>query len=111
MIFVFDTHGSFRRVIGGLKGGEGYFKRPTGIAVDSAAKRIYITDTLRDKIFVLDMEGSVLETIGKQGTGPGDLYFPTELHLTTSGLIAVDAMNFRLQFFSRMGLRKVPLAT
>ena len=75
VIFVFDTHGSFRRVIGGLKGGEGYFKRPTGIAVDSAAKRIYITDTLRNKIFVLDMEGSVLGTIGKQGTGPGPIIF------------------------------------
>ena len=50
-IFVFDANGKFRRMIGALKGGEGYFKRPTGIAVDSAAQKIYITDTLRDKIF------------------------------------------------------------
>jgi len=53
-----------------LKGGEGYFKRPTGIAaVDSAAQRIYVTDTLRDKIFVLDMQGHVLQSIGKHGAG------------------------------------------
>ncbi len=56
-------------MIGSLKGGEGYFKRPTGIAVDSAAQRIYVTDTLRDKIFVLDMQGNILQTIGKKGDG------------------------------------------
>ncbi len=49
-IFVFDPKGKYRRAIGSLKGGEGFFKRPTGIAVDSVAQRIYITDTLRNKI-------------------------------------------------------------
>ncbi len=66
-IFVFDANGKYRRVIGSLKGGEGYFKRPTGIAVDSAAQRIYVTDTLRNKIFMMDMQGSVLQMIGKTG--------------------------------------------
>ncbi|MFY9646926.1 MAG: 6-bladed beta-propeller [Terriglobales bacterium] len=103
-IFVFDPHGGLRRMIGSLKGGEGFFKRPTGIAVDSEAGRIYVTDTLRDKIFVLDMEGSVLRTIGDHGTEPGDLYYPTELRLTKSGLIAVDSMNFRVQLFSLDGV-------
>jgi DNA-binding beta-propeller fold protein YncE len=102
-VFIFDSHGTFRRVIGSLRGGEGFFKRPTGIAVDSEAQRIYVTDTVRDQIFVLDMEGSVLETIGKHGTEPGELYYPTELHLTKNGLIAVDAMNFRIQLFSLDG--------
>ena len=102
-IFIFDSRGSFRRTIGGLKGGEGFFKRPTGIAVDSEAKRIYVTDTLRDQIFVLDMAGTVLATIGKHGTDPGELYYPTELRLTKGGLIAVDAMNFRVQLFSPDG--------
>ena len=67
-IFIYDAKLKFRRVIGSLKGGEGYFKRPTGIAVDSAAQRIFITDTLRNKIFVMDMQGSVLATIGKTGS-------------------------------------------
>src|SRR5579859_3673031 len=34
-VFVFSPEGKFRRAIGSLKGGEGFFKRPTGIAVDS----------------------------------------------------------------------------
>jgi DNA-binding beta-propeller fold protein YncE len=102
-VFVFDSNGKFRRTIGSLKGGEGYFKRPTGIAVDSAAQRIYVTDTLRDSIFVMDMQGSVLQVIGKQGTGDGEFNFPTELRLNGSDLVVVDAMNFRVQVMDHSG--------
>ena len=100
-IFVWDANGKYRRAIGSLKGGEGYFKRPTGIAVDSAAQRIYVTDTLRNKIFMMDMQGSVLKTIGKLGTGDGEFNFPTELRLNGNDLAVVDAMNFRVQVFDR----------
>ncbi|HVI07652.1 MAG TPA: 6-bladed beta-propeller [Candidatus Binatia bacterium] len=102
-IFVFDSSGKFRRAIGSLKGGEGYFKRPTGIAVDATAQRIYVTDTLRDKIYVLDMSGQVVQTIGKHGPGKGEFYYPTELHLDGDNLLVVDAMNFRVQWFARNG--------
>ncbi len=102
-IFVFDANGKYQRAIGSLKGGEGFFKRPTGIAVDSAAQRIYITDTLRNKIFVIDMQGSVLQTIGKEGTGDGEFNYPTELRLNGNDLVVVDAMNFRVQVLDRSG--------
>jgi DNA-binding beta-propeller fold protein YncE len=102
-IFVFDSNGKYLRVIGSLKGGEGYFKRPTGIAVDSATQRIYVTDTLRDQVFILDMQGNVLQTIGKTGDGKGEFNLPTELRLVGPDLIVVDAMNFRVQVFDRSG--------
>ncbi len=105
-IFVFDRDGKLRRVIGSLKGGEGFFKRPTGIAVDSAAGLIYVTDTLRNKIYVLNMQGSVLRTIGKTGAGNGEFNFPTELRLSGTDLIVVDAMNFRVQVLDRSGVFK-----
>ena len=66
-IFVFNSDGKYQHALGSLKGGEGFFKRPTGIAVDSDEQKIYITDTLRNKIFVTDMNGNVLQTIGKNG--------------------------------------------
>ena len=75
VIFVFDANGKFLRTFGSLKGGEGYFKRPTGIAVDSAAGQVYVTDTLRDQVFILDMQGTVVKTIGKTGSGDGELIF------------------------------------
>lgn len=102
-IFVFGADGKFQRVIGSLRGGEGIFKRPTGIAVDSDANRIYVSDTWRNKIFLLDMQGSVLQTIGKPGHGNGEFNFPTELRLAGQDLIVVDAMNFRIQVLDRSG--------
>lgn len=102
-IFVFDANGKFERNIGSLRGGEGFFKRPTGIAVDSAAHRIYVSDTLRNKVFVLDMQGQVLQTIGKTGTEPGEFNFPTEIVLHGQDVAVVDAMNFRVQVFDRNG--------
>ena len=102
-IFVFSHEGKYLRAIGSLKGGEGFFKRPTGIAIDSAAQRIYITDTLRDRIYVLDSRGEVLKTIGQRGTDQGKFNFPTELKLNEHELIVVDAMNFRVQVFNNDG--------
>ena len=101
-IFVFDANGKFRRVIGSVKG-EGYFKRATGIAVDSPAQRIYVTDTLRHQIWVLDMQGTVLQKIGAPGASDGQFNFPTELRLDGQDLVVVDAMNFRVQVLDRSG--------
>ena len=102
-IFVFNNEGKFRRTIGSIKGGEGYFKRPTGIAVDSTRGRIFVSDTLRHKIFVLDREGNIVQTIGQNGAGDGEFNFPTELRWTGEELMVVDAMNFRVQAFDATG--------
>jgi DNA-binding beta-propeller fold protein YncE len=102
-IFVFNADGKYQRAIGSLKGGEGFFKRPTGIAVDSAQQRIYVSDTLRNQVYVLDMQGSVMQVIGKTGSGDGEFNYPTELRLHGPNLVVVDAMNFRVQVMDRSG--------
>jgi len=102
-VFVFDAGGKLRQVIGSLKGGEGMFKRPTGIAVDSAAQHIFVTDTYRNQIFMMDMHGSVLAKFGKGGAGNGEFNFPTELRLEGKDLVVVDAMNFRVQVLDHDG--------
>jgi sugar lactone lactonase YvrE len=101
-IFVFDPNGKFQRVLASVKG-EGYFKRSTGIAIDSQAQRIYVADTLRHLIFVLDMDGKELQKIGRGGTGEGQFNFPTELRLAGQDLLVVDAMNFRVQALDLSG--------
>lgn len=103
VIFVFDASEKFVHALGSLKGGEGYFKRPTGIAVDSAAQRIYVTDTLRDKVFVMGMDGAILQTIGDSGSGEGEFNLPTDLRLAGGDLLVADAVNFRVQAFDRAG--------
>jgi len=102
-ILVWDANLKYRRALGSIKGGEGYFKRPTGIAVDSSAQRIYVSDTTRHKVFVLDMQGQVVQTIGRNGAAIGEFNFPTELRLRGNELMVVDAMNFRVQVFDRSG--------
>jgi DNA-binding beta-propeller fold protein YncE len=102
-IFVWDAKGKYRGALGSLKGGEGFFKRPTGITVDPATQEIYVTDTVRDRIFVLDSSGQVLRTIGQHGDASGEFNFPTELLLKNGVLAVVDAMNFRVQMFDPKG--------
>jgi DNA-binding beta-propeller fold protein YncE len=102
-VFVFEPSGKYKGVFGSLKGGEGFFKRPTGIAIDRDTQEIYVTDTLRDRIYVLDAKGQVLRTIGQHGEQNGEFNFPTELMVRNGMLAVVDAMNFRIQTFNRKG--------
>ncbi len=102
-VFVFGPSGKYKGVLGSLKGGEGFFKRPTGIAIDRETQHIYITDTLRDRVYILDTHGLVLKSFGRHGEQNGEFNLPTEL-LIKNGIVAVvDAMNFRVQTFDRDG--------
>lgn len=114
MVFVFDSSGKFRRYIGTQpsssrtfsqreNNGKGYFERPTGIAVDSAASRLYVTDTLQHRVYVLDLRGNVLRSFGGRGLDPGKFNFPTEIVARGGELLVLDAMNFRVQTFTRDG--------
>jgi sugar lactone lactonase YvrE len=49
------------------------------------------------------MQGSVLQSIGKTGTGDGEFNYPTELRLHGDELAVVDAMNFRVQVLDLSG--------
>jgi sugar lactone lactonase YvrE len=102
-VFVFDPSGKTRHVFGSLKGGEGFFKRPTGIAVDTKAKRVYVTDTLRDRVYILDLDGQVLRNFGKRGSAEGEFNLPTEIYVKDGVVAVVDAMNFRVQLFDAEG--------
>ena len=54
----------------------------------------------------MDMQGSILQTIGKRGDGNLEFNFPTEVRLDGQNLIVVDAMNFRVQVLDRSGTFK-----
>ena len=101
-IFVFRKNGKFDRFIGDA-GGEGLYKRPTGIAIDKTSGRIYLTDTLRHAVEVIDAAGRPLERWGERGEGPGEFNFPTDIALAPDRVFVLDAMNFRVQVFDRKG--------
>jgi DNA-binding beta-propeller fold protein YncE len=102
-VFLFEANGKYRGAFGSLKGGEGFFKRPTGIAIDSETQDVYVTDTLRDRVYVLDQKGTVLRYFGKHGGGDGEFNVPTEVQIKGNTVAVVDSMNFRIELFDRSG--------
>lgn len=97
-IYVFDREGGFRRFIGEMKN-EGYFKRPTGLALDRAAREIYLTDTLDHSVYVVSTSGTIVRSWGRRGEEPGEFNFPTAVALADERVFVLDSMNFRVQVF------------
>jgi DNA-binding beta-propeller fold protein YncE len=110
-VFVFNPQGKTRKVFGSMKGGEGFFKRPTGIAIDRETHRVYVTDTLADRVYILDADGRVLRSFGRHGGGKGEFNFPTEVKVKDGVVVVVDAMNFRIQLFDRDGNFQAQIGT
>lgn len=101
-IFVFDPNGVFVRFIGQRKN-EGYFKRPTGLALDRASNRIFLTDTLRHSVYVVGTDGTIEQAWGARGDGPGEFNYPTAVAVADERVFVLDAMNFRVQVFAYDG--------
>ncbi len=101
-VYVMDSHGRFLRTIGG-SGPETRLQRPTGMALDVRARRLYLADTLRHQVLVFGLDGTLIRAIGKRGTGPGEFNFPTALTLSAGRVYVVDAMNFRIQALTPEG--------
>jgi hypothetical protein len=57
-----DSHGRFLHYLGKVEGGETYFQAPKGIAVDAATSHIYVCDSRRHMIIMLDKKAHILVT-------------------------------------------------
>ncbi len=95
--------------------GRNQLERPTGIALDRAHGRLYVSDSSRKKsdnhrVRVFDLAGKWLGDLGAQegrpgkGDADGQWYFPTYIALDGEGNVYVaDTMNFRIQVFNPKG--------
>jgi len=96
------------RVWGGDKEGDEnkFFATPISLAVDHN-QLVYICDVHNHCIKVFRNTGDYVRTIGRKGQGPGDLYGPEYITLTTVGDILVNECgNRRIQWFSPDGKSK-----
>jgi tripartite motif-containing protein 71 len=89
-IYVFDKRGRFLRA-GGNASPDSSLQRPTGMALDRVARRIYIVDSLRHPVLFFSMDGSLIRVIGRWGGGEGEFNFPTAVTLSAGSIYVVDA--------------------
>jgi DNA-binding beta-propeller fold protein YncE len=106
MILVYDHLGRFRHYLGKVKG-EAYFERPEGIAVDGPSGRIYVADTARNAVFVLDLRGAVMGSFGDAQRG--EFNKPTSVVFAGGQLFVLDSFGSRVQVLDGQGnlLRQV----
>ena len=105
LILVFDSKGKFLRYLGKVGESESYFEAPTGIAVDKQTGHIYVCDSARHMVILLDKEGHILGHFGKRlgGDGPGDFRYPSRVLIAGEEILVLDAGNLRLQILDLSG--------
>ena len=102
---IYDLDGNYQDAIVGKE----LLSRPTDVAVSEDGQRIYVLDTggvsSRDhRVVIYNPAGSVIDTIGKRGAGPGDFNLPLACTTDRAGnLYVLDTGNFRCQVFSPDG--------
>ena len=106
MVLVYNQYGQFVRYIGNFHG-ENMYERPTGIAIDRKAGRLYLTDTARNLVFILDLQGNVLKRVGtdRRGNGSGEFVSPTHIAVSDRGIVVLDAEGSRIQVLDFDGNR------
>jgi DNA-binding beta-propeller fold protein YncE len=116
LVLVYAPDGKFLRYIG-KRGNESLFHYPTAIAIDRNSGRLFLLDSPRHLLFVLDLEGNILKRIGRPRphaigrvsgeTIPMDLDYPTEIAIGNDELVLVDSANSRVHV---MDLQCKPVA-
>jgi len=105
LVLVYAPDGKFLRYIG-KRGDESLFHSPTAIAIDRNSGRLFLLDSPRHVLFVLDLEGNILKRVGRPRphaigkvrgeTIPMDLDYPTEIAIGNNELVVVDSANSRI---------------
>jgi sugar lactone lactonase YvrE len=81
----------------------GDFSKPSGVAVDVEGK-LYVADTMNNRIEIFDADGKFIGTFGKAGDGPGYFGRPKGVAIDSDGHVWVaDGMQDRVQVFTKEG--------
>jgi tripartite motif-containing protein 71 len=107
----FTSTGAFLKWWGGDGNGEGQFKYPTHLAIDTN-NDIYVTEELgfthggplRIRIQKFTVDGDFIRQWGEDGIGDGQFDSPGRIALESDGnVVVVDSGNYRIQKFTSKG--------
>jgi len=79
---------------------------PTGISIDPGDGSIWIADTHYQQILNYDIAGNLINSWGEDGTGPGQMIFPTDVYPDPDGetlWITEYGLRSRVMHFTRDG--------
>ena len=99
---VFDYAGNLLRNFSGRTGG---FSRPQGMASDE--EHVFLADALAGKVLILDrLTGAVVTTLGRFGSGTGELMLPLDVLLDpmTRDVYVTNNRQGRIERFPEGGL-------
>jgi hypothetical protein len=104
LIIVFDRYGHFLREIGRFSEDEGLFHDPAGLAIDRKNGLLYVSDSPRDTVFVLTLEGRVLRRLGgRRNESDVSLQHPESIVAKNDAIIVLDAGGSRIQMLDHDG--------
>lgn len=80
---------------------EAVLGRPLSLALGSGA--LYIVDAQDCAVKVFSRDGRFLKSIGRKGSGPGELSFPSGVAVLGGRIFVADKLNRRVQIFEASG--------
>jgi len=83
--------------------GADVLERPTGLARDAKAGRVYVADTRANDVKIFDDAGLLVDYLGRGGTDRGELNAPTYIAFREGRLYVTDTLNSRVQVFDSDG--------
>jgi DNA-binding beta-propeller fold protein YncE len=89
--------------------GQDILARPVGIAYVEKREALYVVDGASHDLKVFDPSGSLVRTIGRRGSAPGDFNFPTHLSSHGDVLVVADSGNFRVQLLDLDGAVRIDI--
>ncbi len=79
--------------------GEGQFKTPAGITIDSSGN-VWVADAGNNRVEQFSETGTYLKKFGSEGTGESEFKHPTGITISGGNLYVVDEGNSRVEEFS-----------